>query len=84
MSKTIFGDFTQYDEYEINGCIIIGTETDGTQIIEAVPCPEKNDRIDFWTVYGHISGEGVEAIADCATKEIAEEIAQLLREKYLN
>lgn len=26
----------------------------------------------FWTVYGHISGQGVEALADCPTKEIAE------------
>ena len=84
MSKVFFGNLEVYDEFEVNPCVIIGNEADGTQIIEAVPCPEPGQRIDFWTLYGHISGQGVEAIADCATKEIAEGLATLLREKYLN
>src|SRR5262249_41127367 len=29
---------------------------------------------DVWTLYGHIDGEGVEAIGDFATREHAEEV----------
>jgi hypothetical protein len=75
---------TRYDEFEISACIETGHITaDGRREVEAIPCPEASDKPCFWSVYGHISGEGVECLCDCPTKEIAENVAEALREKYL-
>ena len=38
---------------------------------------------DFWTVYGHIPGEGVQAIGDFDTSEHAEEVfARITGRRY--
>lgn len=38
-----------------------------------------NYKADFWTLYGHITGEGVIAIGDFDTEDAAREILALIR-----
>jgi hypothetical protein len=59
-----------YDDYEISPCRRYeDPDSPGTFYFEVCE-PEE---ADVWTLYGHISGEGVEAIGDFATRERAEE-----------
>lgn len=57
-----------YDNYEISGCWRIGDGADS--------CIETCDDADaqFWTLYGHIDGEGVEAIGNFSSREAAEQV----------
>jgi len=72
-----------FDEYEV-APVSETIDINGERICEPLTGQEHSPcDVDFWTVYGHVSGEGVEAIADCPTLEIAEAIAEALREKYL-
>ncbi|OWK45574.1 hypothetical protein [Fimbriiglobus ruber] len=58
-----------YDNYEISPCTRTEEpESPGTYYFEVCE-PEE---ADVWTLYGHIDGEGVEAIGDFATREHAE------------
>jgi len=59
-----------FDNYEIHG--VHEFSDDGRQFCEQVP----DDQAMFWTLYGHIDGEGVEAIGDFATRQHAEETIQ--------
>jgi hypothetical protein len=58
-----------YDNYEISPCV---RRSDGGE--PYVDVAEAHETPDFWTLYGHISGQGVEAIGDFATREAAEEV----------
>jgi hypothetical protein len=59
-----------YDNYEISPCRRY-EETDSHGKFCFEPCnPEE---ADVWTLYGHIDGEGAEAIGDFSTREQAEE-----------
>jgi hypothetical protein len=62
-----------FDAYEIHGC----------QQIDAAGNPDKcgayietcpDDQAMFWSLYGHIPGEGVMAIGDFISREAAEEV----------
>jgi hypothetical protein len=60
-----------YDNYEISGCRYVGgDEQDGRQAVE--PCDDAESQ--FWTLYGHIDGQGVEAIGDFPSRQVAEEV----------
>jgi hypothetical protein len=56
-----------YDNYEISGC---AKSSEYPYEVEQVNDPEAQ----FWTLFGHLHGEGVEAIGDFATCEHAEEV----------
>ena len=64
-----------YDNYEISPCRRLDDAglPDPNGLIYEVCEP---DEADVWTLYGHIPGEGVEAIGDFATREDAEEAFQ--------
>lgn len=58
-----------YDNYEISGCRRYNEdEKEDRQYIET--CDEADAQ--FWTLYGHIDGEGVEAIGDFSSRKAAE------------
>jgi hypothetical protein len=61
-------DLPVYDNYEISGCLRDGDE--------ANPAIETCDDAEaqFWTLYGHIDGQGVEAIGDFNRREAAETV----------
>lgn len=59
---------TLFDGYEIHGVRRFGRGKD--RYCEQVPEPEAQ----FWSLYGHIPGEGVECIGDYRSREAAEEI----------
>ena len=66
-------ELTGFDNYEIGPC----TRTEepdapGHFYFEACEPHEA----DVWTLYGHINGEGVQAIGDFATRDHAEEVFQ--------
>ena len=59
-----------YDNYEISGCVVSCVQ-DGIRQIEVASGDETPD---FWTLYGHINGQGVEAIGDFSSRKAAEEV----------
>lgn len=57
-----------YDAYEVHGVAAFG---DGPRRgCEPVP----DDEAEFWSLYGHIPGEGVECVGDFATRRDAEDV----------
>lgn len=58
----------RFDEYEVHG--IYTFNDDGRTFCEQVP----DDEAQFWSLFGHIPGQGVECIGDFKTREHAEEI----------
>lgn len=71
---------TRFDAYEIQPCRRY-IDMDEPDIAFVEPCQPYE--ADFWTVYGHIPGEGVQAIGDFDTREHAEEVfAQITGQSY--
>jgi hypothetical protein len=60
-----------YDNYEISPCRRY-EEPDSPQKFYFEVC--EPDEADVWTLYGHINGEGVQAIGDFTNREAAEEV----------
>jgi hypothetical protein len=59
---------TPFDVYEIHG---VREFDDGNgKYCEQVP----DDEAAFWSLYGHIPGQGVECIGDFTTRDAAEEV----------
>ena len=66
---------TIYDNYEITGCRRL--DRAGLPDPEGISTETCDDAdAQFWTLYGHIDGRGVEAIGDFADREHAEEVFQ--------
>lgn len=59
-----------FDNYEISPCRRYEEPDSPGKFCFEVCGPEE---ADVWTLYGHINGEGVQAIGDFATREYAEE-----------
>lgn len=60
-----------YDNYEISPCRRYQEpDNPGTFYFEVCEPGEA----DVWTLYGHINGEGVQAIGDFANREAAEDV----------
>ena len=57
-----------YDAYEISGCCEVRHGA-YTAVEQCEDCDAQ-----FWTLFGHIKGEGVEAIGDFDSREHAEEV----------
>ncbi len=66
-----------FDNYEIHGVREFGKGKD--RHCEQVP----DDEAQFWSLYGHIPGQGVECIGDFASREHAEEVyARITGQSY--
>jgi hypothetical protein len=71
---------TRFDDYEIQPCHRYW-EADEPNMAFVEAC--EPFEADFWTVYGHIPGEGVQAIGDFDTREHAEEVfARITGRRY--
>ena len=64
-------EITPFDAYEIHGC----KDYDG--FVEQV----EDDEAEFWSIYGHIPGQGLECIGDFKTRPAAEEVLQCIEGK---
>jgi hypothetical protein len=62
---------TPFDSYEIEPCIRM-EEPDRPGHFYFEPCSPSEAHV--WTLYGHIPGQGVEAIGDFPTREAAAEV----------
>ena len=60
-----------YDDYEISPCTRTEEPDSPGKFYFEVCEPEE---ADVWTLYGHIDGEGAEAIGDFTTREAAEQV----------
>lgn len=70
----------RFDAYEIQSCHRY-FDADEPDLAFVEPC--ESYKADFWTVYGHIPGEGVQAIGDFDTEEHAEEVfARITGQRY--
>jgi hypothetical protein len=66
-----------FDAYEISGVRRFGRGKD--RYCERVP----DDEAQFWSLYGHIQGQGAECIGDYRTREFAEEVyARITGRRY--
>jgi hypothetical protein len=66
-----------FDRYEIHGVREFGRGK--SRHCEQVP----DDEAQFWSLYGHIPGQGVECIGDFKSREFAEEVyARITGESY--
>ncbi len=63
-----------YDNYEISGCYRFNDEGQPDLNGSSVERCDDDAQGQFWTIYGHIDGQGVEAIGDFATREAAEQV----------
>lgn len=61
----------RFDDYEISPCRRY-EEPDSPGRFTFEPCEPRE--ADVWTLYGHVTGEGVQAIGDFDTREHAEEV----------
>ena len=62
------GGLTRFDGYEISG---VREFYNGSRTY----CEQARDaEADYWSLYGHIPGEGVECIGDFKTRSFAEEV----------
>jgi hypothetical protein len=61
----------RFDDYEIQPCRSY-FDIDEPNLSFVEPC--EPFEADFWTLYGHISGEGAQAIGDFDTRKHAEEV----------
>ncbi len=55
-----------FDAYEVHGCRDYG------DYVEQVP----DAQAQFWSLYGHIPGQGLECIGDFTSRQHAEEVMQ--------
>ena len=68
---------TLFDDYEIHG--VCTFNDDGRKFCEQVP----DDEAQFWSLFGHISGQGLDSIGDFKTREHAEEVyARITGRRY--
>lgn len=58
-----------FDDYEIHG-VAEFTDLLGNRFCESVP----DEEAQFWSLYGHIPGQGLESIGDFRTRQQAEEV----------
>jgi hypothetical protein len=61
----------RFDDYEIQPCRRY-IDMDDRQVAFVEPC--EPSEADFWTLYGHVAGEGVHTIGDFDTRQHAEEV----------
>ena len=61
-----------FDAYEIHPCVVV-SETNYGQCYEQV-CAADPIRADIWSLYGHVSGEGLITIGDFTSYTAANEI----------
>lgn len=67
-----------FDAYEIHG-VAEFTDAAGEKFCEQVP----DNEAQFWSLYGHIPGEGLECIGDFKTRALAEEVyARITGNRY--
>ena len=59
---------TRFDDYEIHG--VYEFSEDDRSFCEQVP----DDEAQFWSLYGHIPGQGLDCIGDFKTRQHAEEV----------
>jgi len=68
-----------FDAYEVHG--VKKYEESGSKFCEQV----SDNEADFWSLYGHIPGQGLSCIGDFRTREYAEEIyARITGHSYTN
>ncbi|WP_169973522.1 DUF6900 domain-containing protein [Tautonia rosea] len=69
-----------FDDYEIGPCLRF-EEPDKPGHFHFEPCEPRD--ADVWTLYGHVTGEGVHAIGDFDAREHAEEVfARITGRRY--
>jgi hypothetical protein len=61
----------RFDDYEIQPCRRY-IDMDQPHVAFVEPC--EPSEADFWTLYGHIPGEGAQAVGDFDTRKHAEEV----------
>lgn len=67
--------FDKFDAFEVHPCLTITELDDFGRPIHETCEPEE---AQFWSVYGHTPGAGLECLCDCPTEAIANKIMTAL------
>jgi hypothetical protein len=78
---------TPFDDYEIHGVrridAISGQEESKGQVIAGHYDQVDDSEAEFWSLFGHIPGQGLDCIGDFTSRELAEEIfARITGRRY--
>lgn len=65
-----------FDAFEIHPCVVVGLGEDGKPILET--CDPESDRIDMWSVYGHLPHGGIECVGDFPSEAAAQSYRDLM------
>ena len=63
-----------YDNYEISGCYRLNDEGEPDPDGSSVERCDDDSQAQFWTLYGHIDGQGAQAIGDFPSRADAEQV----------
>ena len=63
-----------FDNYEISGCYRLNDEGELDPDGSSVERCDDDAQAQFWTIYGHIDGQGAQAIGDFTSRDDAEQV----------
>lgn len=67
-----------FDCFEVHPCRVVGEDKSLPIAIQSIEQCEPNEA-EFWSVYVHLIGGGLDCIADCETEKQANELVEFLK-----
>ena len=75
--------FYKFDCFEVHPCKVVDGEAEFPTIKQCVEQCEREEA-EFWSVYVHLTGGGLDCIADCETEELANQLVEFLKALCVN
>ncbi|HEY5392458.1 MAG TPA: hypothetical protein VIJ57_10110 [Hanamia sp.] len=69
---------TGFDGFEINPCKVVNGEENFPNKMQCIEQCEPHEA-QFWSVYVHLFGAGLDCIADCETEQEAKDLVEFLK-----
>ncbi len=69
---------TKFDEIEVHPCKVVDEDKTNNLTVQAIEQCEPEEA-EFWSVYVHFVGGGIDCIADCDTKDEADTLAEIIK-----
>lgn len=67
----------KFDEFEYHPCKVVDEDKNLKKEIQSIEQCEPEEA-EFWSVYVHLIGGGLDCIADCATEDEAKQLIEIL------
>lgn len=85
LSMNITADlrFQKFDTFEVHPCRIVEDDKGLPDIMQSVEQCEPHEA-EFWSVYVHLVGGGLDCIADCEHEVLANQLVDFLKALAVN